>query len=164
MKICVQMYILTFYNYSWLFIYLFANFAAFWTHLRNSFKSVKTYPGADIGSDHNPLVGVFATKQKKLLPSNIKTRIEILRLRDQDTKRTLHCVLNNKFHELQKHMRLQMSITSPEPIWSSIRDTIVNTAKETLTPASAVKSKELITDDILNLMTRSRLAKHTNSA
>ncbi|XP_045454539.1 craniofacial development protein 2-like [Melitaea cinxia] len=33
---------------------------------RNSFTSVKTYPGADVGSDHNPVVGVLRIKLEKV--------------------------------------------------------------------------------------------------
>uniref|UniRef100_A0A8D8W1T6 Craniofacial development protein 2 n=1 Tax=Cacopsylla melanoneura TaxID=428564 RepID=A0A8D8W1T6_9HEMI len=52
---------------------------------RNSFTSVKTYPGADIESDHVPLVGVFRIKLKRIQkkkPQSFDMRL----LKYQDTK------------------------------------------------------------------------------
>lgn len=39
---------------------------------RNSYIAVKTYPGADIQSDHVPLVGTFKIRMKKITPKNGK--------------------------------------------------------------------------------------------
>lgn len=130
---------------------------------RNSFKSVKTYPGADIGSDHNPLVGVFNIKLKKLTaPSNMHGKIDVSKLRDKDTRNKLHCALHNKFHELKETDKFQPLISSPEQVWKTVKEVILDTAKESLVPTAAEKSKEWITDEILNLMTQRRLVKHTN--
>ena len=35
------------------------------TRFRNSVKQTKTYPGADIGSDHNPVVATVKINLKK---------------------------------------------------------------------------------------------------
>ena len=41
---------------------------------RNSIRWCKTYPGADIGSDHNPVVAKICVKLKRAAPRNQKKR------------------------------------------------------------------------------------------
>lgn len=44
---------------------------------RNSVKFVKTYPGADISSDHNPVVAVIRVKLKKVSKKKHKKNIDL---------------------------------------------------------------------------------------
>lgn len=40
------------------------------TRFRNWIKSAKTYPGADVGSDHNPVVAVIRARLKRIAKKN----------------------------------------------------------------------------------------------
>lgn len=53
---------------------------------RNSIKAVKTYPGADVTSDRNPLVQKIQIKLKKLLFRKNKGIIRTSRLQDPVVK------------------------------------------------------------------------------
>lgn len=61
---------------------------------KNSVKSVKTYPGADIDSDHNPLIAKIELKFKKTKPKTTKHSINVSSLKDpvvrQKTKREIN--------------------------------------------------------------------------
>ncbi|XP_048483641.1 craniofacial development protein 2-like [Plutella xylostella] len=128
---------------------------------RNSFKAVKTYPGADVGSDHNPLVGTVTTKLKRLISPKMRPKFDISRLRDVDIKQRFHMNLHNQMHELQQSQR---GVKEPEQVWNQFKDVIINTAKEILTPTAVVKKKEWITDEIMDLMIQRREVKHTDPA
>ena len=41
---------------------------------RNSVKQCKTYPGADIGSDHNPLIAKIKIRLKRATPKNAQKK------------------------------------------------------------------------------------------
>ena len=45
---------------------------------RNSVKNCKTYPGADIGSDHNPLVCKISVRLKRVMPASLNKKKEFI--------------------------------------------------------------------------------------
>lgn len=124
---------------------------------KNSFKSAKTYPGADVNSDHNPVVAIIHTKMKKLLSPMKRPRIDVSKLKDQDTRLKLHAKLNSRVNELQQ----QESLLPDEPIrtWDNLKAVLVDTSSEVIAASQMVKKKDWITDDILELMTKRREMK-----
>lgn len=55
--------------------------------LKKFMKSVKTYPGADVSSDHNPVVADFRLRRFKTVRKERLTRkLDVQRLRNPDTK------------------------------------------------------------------------------
>ena len=50
---------------------------------RNSVTQVKTYPGADCGSDHSPVVATLEVKLKKLVRERAKPIKDLSRLRKE---------------------------------------------------------------------------------
>lgn len=68
---------------------------------RNSITSVKTYPGADIGSDHTPLVSTIRFKMKKV--KNRKTAKDDLRqLKNEGTKQKVQQYMKSQISQIQK--------------------------------------------------------------
>lgn len=60
---------------------------------RNSITSAKTYPGADIGSDHNPLVANFGEELKKIVCAKAR-KYNLRQLQNEDTR-----------HQIQPYIR-----------------------------------------------------------
>uniref|UniRef100_A0AAR5PA30 Endonuclease/exonuclease/phosphatase domain-containing protein n=1 Tax=Dendroctonus ponderosae TaxID=77166 RepID=A0AAR5PA30_DENPD len=63
----------------------------------NSCKSMKTYPGADIQSDHNPLVGVFRVKLKNLKRKIVKQH-NFRKLKEPLIKEQVRVCLNKEIN------------------------------------------------------------------
>lgn len=78
---------------------------------RNSCTSVKTCPGADIESDHVPLVGLFKTRMKRVRTKTPKIYKMIL-LKEQETKRKV-----NKSMILRINWKLNRQLTEYRRLW-----------------------------------------------
>lgn len=105
---------------------------------RKDVKSAKTYPGADVGSDHNPVVIEMKLKfRKKIKPKSAK-RIDIRKVtKNPDTRRKVA-------GEMAKALRDQeddVDVTQPREKWKKaqretqekvIGTTVSNEEKETV--------------------------------
>jgi len=70
---------------------------------RNAIKSVKTYPEADVHSDHNPLVCKMEVKLRLFKierPNNIK--INIRKLHNPDIKQQLQLSLSTSIKDINR--------------------------------------------------------------
>lgn len=68
---------------------------------RNTTKSVKTYPGAGIASDYNPVVAAIDVKLKILVRKTTKERMNLRRLKDnvfKHVEKSMHDKLNELRH------------------------------------------------------------------
>lgn len=119
---------------------------------QNAIKSVKAYPGADVPSDHNPLVGIVKIKLKKISNETAKSRKDISRLQDEDT-RTLVA-------EKLKTEMLNITASEEDPMekWNKTKQIIGNTCEEHLKRTCNKKNKWM-TDEILQLMDNRRSHK-----
>ena len=82
----------------------------------NGIKCSRAYPGADIGSDHNPVVAKIEIRMKKV-QKRIRTRTNFKKLKEPETKEKVVPVLNNKFQD-----SLQLETT--ESLWQSFKNVI----------------------------------------
>lgn len=118
---------------------------------RNAVKGVTTYPGADIGSDHQPLVADIKLRLKKCQQSKIKTNT--VDFEDTDMKDRIKQEFNNKINLIESQLE------DPEDLWNELK----TKAKEILTnnvcKKDPIKNSKWMTDDILKLMEQRRLAK-----
>uniref|UniRef100_A0A2A4JBK9 Reverse transcriptase domain-containing protein n=1 Tax=Heliothis virescens TaxID=7102 RepID=A0A2A4JBK9_HELVI len=128
---------------------------------KNSIKSAKTYPGADINSDHNPIIATMSIKLKKLIAPAKRPRIDVTKLRHEDARLKLHAALNHKVNELQQQeMNLPME---PKRTWDNFKTVMVNTATEVLSGIQIMKKKEdWMTDDIFMLIKERRELKNVD--
>ena len=51
---------------------------------KNAVTNVKTYPGADVGSDHNPVLMKIKIKKMRKQKSHVK--LELQQLKDQEKR------------------------------------------------------------------------------
>ncbi|XP_063391819.1 uncharacterized protein LOC134677313 [Cydia fagiglandana] len=123
---------------------------------RNSIIQVKTYPGADIKSDHNPVCAKMFLKLKKLkLPSSIM-KVDINRLKDETVKTSVSVKLNNCIKPICEKGN------NPLITYKDLVTEIRNITSEELTSKDTGKRQEWMTDDILILMNERRTYKNIN--
>lgn len=122
---------------------------------RNSVISVKTYPGADIASDHNPLVGVIKARLK-IMKQKTNTKYDWKKLKNPTIQSKIREELKDKFkvnemsHENKKELE-------------KLEKTIETTSQTHLKNENE-KKKEWMTDEILKLMQERRKVKNTDAS
>lgn len=118
---------------------------------RNCVTRVTTYPGADIGSDHNPLVANIKINLKKLNKNNKSLKfsigdVDINKLRNElnDSLDTMTGISGNTVNET----------------WEIFREHIIKTMEENTTNNIKPKKKRWMTEEILKLMEERRKCKN----
>lgn len=122
---------------------------------RNSLRSTKTYPGADISSDHSSVISSINIKLKAIKRTPSKQNIDPRRLKEETTYNNTKQMVNDNLK------RVREDITSTESVdgkWDIIQDVIAEVGKENLKPAKE-KRKPWMTDEILELMEKRRQYK-----
>ena len=122
---------------------------------KNNVKNVKTYPGADVGSDHNPVVMSVKVKlkRKKVQPQVVKYDMKMLK--QDEVRRKYNIEIRNRFELLFR----DETDMDDETRWNSIKETL-NEALKTTVPVQAKKARQKwMTDEILNLMNERREKK-----
>lgn len=128
---------------------------------KNSIKAAKTYPGADVPSDHNLLVANISTRLKKLTKP-IKAQSDIKLLRHNDIRKETTETINQELVKLGKDQKPEYENT--ETLWTAIKNILVS-AKETCVINSNFnqKHKPWMTMEILQLMNERRSHRNRNN-
>lgn len=121
---------------------------------RNGIKGVKTYPGADIGSDHNPVIGTVSIKLKKIKHNN-QRRPDFEKLKDPKFCSEISDQLNNTIK--QATLIQEQSI---EDSWHTLQHTIDQIQTEKFRKELETGKKPWMNNEILDLMEARR--KHKN--
>ncbi|XP_072400277.1 uncharacterized protein [Diabrotica undecimpunctata] len=122
---------------------------------RNAIISAKTYPGADINSDYNPLVAQLRVRLKTLIQKQNNKRLDMDQLRNPEIKVKLTNSINS-------NVALTTNTDDIEKDWINLRDAICNGAKEVIGDYERKKKNEWMTDEILHLMGRRRENKNNS--
>lgn len=116
---------------------------------RNSCLSIRTYPGADINSDHCPLVSVIRVRMKKVKVKK-PPPCDLHLLKYQAVKEMARNILNTNIHpELDNSVNAELS---------KLQQTVEKIKREVLKP-DLTKKKSWMTSEILNLMEERRINK-----
>lgn len=123
---------------------------------RNSLSSVKTYPGADVPSDHNLLLGTLKIKLKKLRQRKISPRIDSHKLKDINFKTDITEHLNSKIEEVKENNNDTLSK------WEAVKNIIKKTAQDKLQTNARRAKQKWMTEEILDLMEERRKFRNTD--
>ncbi|XP_071581578.1 craniofacial development protein 2-like [Temnothorax nylanderi] len=92
------------------------------TELRKYVQTVKTYPGADINSDHNPVVMDFRMRRlTKVKKTRTSQKIDIRQLQKPDMQTYVSSRLEDELKEIQRPEQTTVEI---ERTWDKIKTTI----------------------------------------
>lgn len=112
---------------------------------RNSCKTVRTYPGADINSDLVALGGVFKIRLKKV-KKETRQRYDLRRLKEPNIKQEVKIDLNNRISTEDNTNNIQQEI-------ADLKNSVLKLKEKYLKPDKR-KRKSWMTEDILNLIER----------
>lgn len=108
---------------------------------RNSITSVKTYPGADIMSDHTPLVGVIKLRLKKI-KRKTKTFFNMTALKNPLVKQKVKVKINEQIYQLKQGNSFQEDVTQFGKMFQNIKKEFLKSIRK--------KKKPWMTDEILD--------------
>ena len=120
---------------------------------RNTVKQARTYPGADVGSDHNPVVVKMNIKVKRPPKRVMKDNLDMNMLKNEEIRDSYAVEVQNQFQLLENEEVNQVDETEIiEEKWSNLKNCLVNSAKKILPKKKKVKRKSWMNDEILKLM------------
>lgn len=125
---------------------------------RNTIKRITTYPGADIGSDHNPLVADMVLSLKTVKRRCVCKKIDTYGLHAADVKAKVKRDLNTRLNQMTK--KTNNNNVDMNTRWSKLKQTVLDVSVQHLKAPVRAGRKSWMTDDILALMERRRLLKN----
>lgn len=124
---------------------------------RNAVVSCKTYPGADIPSDHNLLLARTKLRLKKIDKRKPSKVADMRKLKQDHIFQQTKERLNKEIKTISEGSNQKTEI---EDLWNKIKVSITSVTKEELEPDRTVKRQQWMTDSILELMEERR--QHRN--
>ena len=115
---------------------------------RSSIQSAKTRPGADCGSDHEPLIAKFKLKLKKVGKTTRPFRYDLNQI---PYKYTLE--VRNRFKGLDLIDR------EPDELWTEVRDIVQETGIKTIPVEKKCKKPKWLSEEALQIAEKRREAK-----
>lgn len=122
---------------------------------RNAVKAVKAYPGADVFSDHNPIIAKVTLKLKNIKRHQRTPRMETRKLKDPVVKQTLQ----QKVHKNLDKLNIKNEDVDEQ--WKALKQCILDPSKEILKEPPKKKEKWM-NDQILSMMEQRRQFKNTD--
>lgn len=127
---------------------------------RNAIKTVKAYPGADVSSDHNPLIARFQLQLKKMQNKHKVDKLDIEKLKSEEIREKLKQQINANLEKATT--KSQQNEESAEQQWQFLKTALIEPSKKELI-TSKHKKEDWMTDGILELMDERRRCKSNNN-
>ncbi|XP_026681174.1 craniofacial development protein 2-like [Diaphorina citri] len=127
---------------------------------RNQQKNVlqsKTYPGADINSDHNLLFMKMRLQgRKQFKPPNKKQQLNLSKLQEPDTKKKFQESVKTIVHNIETN-HIPTDINGK---WVLLKEAIINAANNTIEKNKETPRKPWITEEVIALIEERRRYKN----
>jgi len=124
---------------------------------RNALKACKAYPGADCGSDHNPVIAKMELKLRKLKKSQQNKKLDLQLLKtDVDMKRKYTIEVKNQFEILSEETDSEEDANKEWNIW---KESLTAAAEKVVPAVKKKKNKQWMTEEILDKMEERRKNK-----
>ena len=133
---------------------------------RNCIKQAKTYPGADMNSDHNPVVVKINMKLKRTNATKRTEQLELNLLKEETYK--------NKYNVEEQNIYERLCIEEAEQQpdngsfnnqcdkkWTTVKQSIKSSLNAVLPRKANRKKQKWMTDHILNLMEKTESSLKT---
>ena len=130
---------------------------------RNCLKQARTYLGADINSDHNPVTIKIKVKLKKIKRNQAQSQIDYNLLKD-DTYKGRYNILGKNYYGVLGSEKVEQDHESEaehvEKEWSKVKLSLQNAAKELLPKKVKKKKWAWMNDEILSKMEQRKNVKN----
>lgn len=127
------------------------------SRFKRAVTQIRTYPGADCDSDHNPVIATIKVKLKIPGKANVKQRRDLKILKDPQVKEMYRIEVRNKYEALQDDMD-----NGPERLWQNIQEAIAEGNSKHVPNVRNVKKKPWMTQTILDKMEERRMNKNND--
>jgi hypothetical protein len=122
---------------------------------RNAVQQCKSYPGADCGSDHNPVICSIRIKLKTIKKKMYPHRLNYATLSNNDA-------INARYNvEVRNRFEL-LAVDTSKSNYEIFKEAITQTAKEIIPVKERKIAQKWMTDEILSLMNERRKVKGRN--
>ena len=132
---------------------------------RNCIKQTKTYPSADVNSDHNPVVMDMKVKLKHTKKKKNYEQLDMNMLKEEQYKQRYNVKVSNIYehlnHENSNHTDDDLNTNPVEKEWEMIHNSMVQAAKELLTKRKRGAKQKWMNEEILELMKESKANRLT---
>ena len=122
--------------------------------------NAKTYPGADINSDHIPVICKLKIKLKAPIKSKLDAKLDLDVLKEERTKAQFSIEVNNYYDMLTQEEEEQTPEEEIGTIWGHKKRILVDTAKTIVSTKRRWKQKDWKTDEILAKMRERKEVKN----
>ena len=133
---------------------------------RNSVKQVRTYPGADIGSDHNQVIMTLSVKLKQPKKRKMNAQLDMNMLNDTKIRNNYNIAVQNRYQVLMNEGTPQNQ-DDTEKQWKALKESMTKAAEEVLPNHHNIQQKKKkrvqkqpwMTEEILEKMEKRKIAK-----
>ncbi|GFO12223.1 MORC family CW-type Zinc finger protein 3 [Plakobranchus ocellatus] len=120
---------------------------------RNALLSAKSYPGADCYSDHAPVIAKYKVKLKKTHRKIINIKLNLATLKSNQAIREKYCIaVQNNFETLGEAEEVDQQ-------WEDFKAAVTEAAEKEIPKGTRKAKQRWMTEDILKIMDKRRLAK-----
>ena len=131
---------------------------------RNGVRQPRTYPGAEVGSDHNPLIIKMNIKLKTPKKKQINQQIELNLLKHDEYKIMYAVEVQNQYESLSKEETDQGSdLEVVDRTWQLLKTSMMQAAEKVLPKKDRVKRKSWMTNEIIQKSKTERNTKEQKS-
>ena len=126
---------------------------------------MKTYPGADCNSDHNPVVATLQIKLKRVERKRKKEMYDISAFRNQQIQERYAVSVTNQFQILTGDVTEDQPQEQDDAVnqaWDTFKTCIQEATKEVIPKTKLEKRQKWMSDEILNLMKERKHVKISN--
>ena len=120
------------------------DFIAINSRFKRAVKQSKTYPGADCGSDHVPVICTLQCKLKKLKRPKVVKILDFKQVSKPDIRQEFTVQVKNRFELLIDE--------GEENTWETMRNILVETAEENVLTKERKRRNKWMTEEILLMM------------
>ena len=135
------------------------------TRFKNNVKKCRTYPGADINSDHNPVVAKVQIKLKIPAKAKRSPNLDFTALRQPEIREEFAVKVQNRFSALmEEYLDIDERDTSEQidKRWANLHSAINDTQNEVLPRKVREARKDWMNDEILEMMKERKRKKGTD--
>ena len=129
---------------------------------RNVIKDAKTLPGADINSDHNPVVIKAQVKLKRPTKAKVKEQLNTDMLQKEEFKTKYAVEVDNIYEILTTEDTFQVNEEETDREWNKIQKAMQDAASNILPKKERQTKNQWMTDEILDKMNLRRNLKNSD--
>jgi exonuclease III len=125
---------------------------------RNGAKNSKAMPGADCGSDHNPIVLTIRIKLRKVKGNKVRVKWNTTELKDVVKRNSFQSKLDKKLKD-----KCINDVEDIEQIWNKLKECVTDIASEICGKEQNKKKQNWMNSNILEMMEERRKYKNSGT-